>query len=268
MKNLLLVILFFLNFNSLVSQRYYDSNDLKYYIDFSTKYANLKFQDYKINGPLEEINSFSRNTFTLIKGDSIHWILQQSTKKNKYLSYIILKGDYKDVRKLARRESSMKKLEVLTSDRIFSGYFKDYFNFVDENEYEKINRDRLIGDYIKDAGLIGDYKIKIYRNNGVNYFNLDIEGVIMLTRKEVIIETNLPTLTRFVGAYDADLNNDIGLINAGVISGRVFLNDKGLFSLYIDLEKKIGTLTTLFSDGKSEGADVNRRETTIFLIKE
>ena len=54
----------------------------------------------------------------------------------------------------------MKKLEVLTSDRIFSGYFKDYFNFVDENEYEKINRDRLIGDYIKDAGLIGDYKLK------------------------------------------------------------------------------------------------------------
>ena len=93
MKNLSLVILFFLHFNSLVSQRYYDSNDLKYYLDFSNKTANLKFQDYKINGPLEVVKSFYGNTYTIIKGDSIHWILQQSIMKNKHLSYLIIKGE-------------------------------------------------------------------------------------------------------------------------------------------------------------------------------
>mgnify|MGYP000235513449 CR=1 FL=1 len=191
MKNLFLIIFFISIINPVVSQKYYDSNDLKYYIDFSNRNANLKFQDYKINGPIEEIISYYGNRYTVIKGDSIHWLLQQSDKRNKHLSYILFKGDYDEVQKLAKWEYSNKKLEVLTSDRIFSGYFKDYFNFVDEGEYLKLSSDRLIGDYIKDAGLIGEYKIKIYRDNGVNYFDLNIEGVLKLTRKGVIIETNL-----------------------------------------------------------------------------
>ena len=45
MKKPLLLILFCLSFNSVISQKYYDSNDLKYYLDFSNKNANLKFQD-------------------------------------------------------------------------------------------------------------------------------------------------------------------------------------------------------------------------------
>ena len=231
MKKLLLLILFFLSFNSVISQKYYDSNDLKYYLDFSNKNANLKFQDYKIDGPLEEVKSFYGNTYTIIKGDNIHWILQQSTMKNKYLSYLIIKGEYKDIVKLAKRESLGKKLEIITSDRIFSGHFMDYFNFVNEDEYVKINRDRLVGDYLKDEGLIGDYNIKIYRDNGVNYFELDIEGVIRLTRKEVIIETSLPTLTRFVGIYDAELNTNIEFIKRGIVSGRIFSKDRAIFSL-------------------------------------
>ena len=169
--------------------------------------------------------SFYGNTYTIIQGDSIHWILQQSIMKNKYLSYLIVKGEYKDIVKLAKRESLGKKLEIVTSDRIFSGYFMDYFNFVNEDEYVKINRDRQIGDYLKDEGLIGDYNIKIYRDNGVNYFDLDMEGVIKLSRKEVVIETNLPTLTRFVGIYDAELNTNIEFIKRGIVSGRIFSKD-------------------------------------------
>ena len=42
--------LLFLNLS--FSQTFYDSNDLKYYLDFSKKTANLKFQDYKIKGQI------------------------------------------------------------------------------------------------------------------------------------------------------------------------------------------------------------------------
>ena len=41
-------------------------------------------QEYKIKCPIEEINSFNGNRYTLIEGDSIHWLLQQSNRKNKY----------------------------------------------------------------------------------------------------------------------------------------------------------------------------------------
>ena len=268
MKNLLLIIFFISIINPVVSQKYYDSNDLKYYIDFSNSRANLKFQDYKVNGPIEEIISYYGNRYTVVKGDSIHWLLQQSDKRNKYLSYLIFKGDYGEVQKLAKWEYSNKKLEVLASDRIFSGYFKDYFNFVDEGEYLKLSSDRLIGDYIKDAGLIGEYKIKIYRDNGVNYFDLNIEGVLKLTRKGVIIETNLPTLTRFEGTYDASLNTNIEFLKKGIVAGRISLKDRAIFSLNVDLEKKMGTLTSLEVQVNEEGVELNTRKTTTFLVKE
>ena len=266
MKKLLLSIFLLSIFSPVTSQKYYDSNDLKYYIDFSNRSANLKFQDYKIKGPIEEIISFYGNRYTVVRGDSIHWLLQQSEKRNKYLSYLIFKGDYGEVQKLAKWEYSNKKLEVLESDIIYSGYFKDYFNFVDETEYLKISSDRLIGDYLGDAGLLGEYQIKIYRDNGVNYFDLDIEGVLKLTGKEVIIETNLPTLTRFVGSYDSDLNTNIEFIKKGIIAGRISFKDRAIFSLNIDLEKRTGTLTLLEVKVNNEGVELNSRNTTTFLI--
>jgi len=268
MKKLLLLIFFLSISFPVTSQKYYDSNDLKYYIDFSNRNANLKFQDYKINGPIEEIISYYGNRYTVVRGDSIHWLLQQSDKRNKYLSYLIFKGNYGEVQKLAKWEYSNKKLEVLASDRIFSGYFKDYFNFVDEGEYLKISSDRLIGDYLKDAGLIGEYKIKVYRDNGVNYFDLEMEGVLKLTRKEVIIETNLPTLTRFVGTYDSNLNTNIEFLKKGIVAGKISFKDRAIFSLNIDSEKKMGTLTSLEVEVNKEGVEVNTRKTTTFLIKE
>ena len=63
-------------------QKFYDSNDLKYFIDFSKGNANLKFQDYRINGPIEDIISYYGNRYTVIRGDSVHWLLQQSEKRN------------------------------------------------------------------------------------------------------------------------------------------------------------------------------------------
>ena len=89
----LTLCLLYTNFS--IGQKYYDSNDLKYYLDFTDKMANLKFLDYKINGPIEEIRTFYGKMFTVIKGDSIHWVLEQSSKKNKYASYLIIKGDYR-----------------------------------------------------------------------------------------------------------------------------------------------------------------------------
>ena len=162
----------------------------------------------------------------------------------------------------------MKKLKVIKSDRIFSGYFKDYFNFVNEFEYEKINRDRLIGEYLQDAGLTGKYKIKIYRDNGVNYFNLDINGYLELSKKDIVMETNLPTLTKFIGKYDADLNTNLEFIKKGIIAGRISLQDRAIFSLNINLEKKMGTLTLLEVEVDDDGGESIKRKTTTFTIEE
>ena len=157
---------------------------------------------------------------------------------------------------------------MLASDRIFSGYFKDNFNFVDEFEYQKLSRNMLIGDYLKDENLLGIYRIKVFRNNGVNYFDLDIKGTIELNRKGIVIETNLPTLTRFTGTYDFELNTNIEFIKKGMIAGRIDFKDNSIFSLNIDKEKKIGTLTSLKAEVNEEGVSLNKRETTTFIIED
>ena len=261
-------ILFFLITTSVFSQKYYDSNDLDYYIDFSSKNANLKFQEFEINGPLEDILSHYGNKFTIIKGDSIHWLLQQSETRNKYLSYLILKGDYKEVRNLAKWEFSNKKLEVLASDYILSGYFKDHFNFVNENEYSKIKRNRKIGDYLADIDLIGNYNIKVLRDNGVNYFDLDINGTLEINQRGIVIETNLPTLTKFSGIYDSELNPNLEFIKMGIISGKIENNEESIFSISIDMKKKIIILTSLLVKFNNEGNKYNTKNTTTFIIEQ
>jgi len=169
---------------------------------------------------------------------------------------------------LAKWEYSNKKLEVLASDRIYSGYFRDYFNFVDEDEYLKISSDRLIGGYLDDVNLLGDYKIKIFRDNGVNYFDLNIRGTLKLDQKGVIIETNLPTLTRFSGSYDSELNTNIEFIKKGIVAGRINFKERAIFSLNLDLEKRTGTLTSLEVEVSEEGVELNKRKTTTFIIED
>jgi len=95
-----------------------------------------------------------------------------------------------------------------------------------------------------------------------------MEGVLKLTRKEVIIETNLPTLTRFVGTYDSNLNTNIEFLKKGIVAGKISFKDRAIFSLNIDSEKKMGTLTSLEVEVNKEGVEVNTRKTTTFLIKE
>ena len=184
------------------------------------------------------------------------------------MSYLILKGEYREVQNLAKWEYTNKKLEVLASDRIFSGYFNDYFNFVDEVEYQKLSSDRLIGNYLNDANLLGEYKIKVYRDNGINFFDLDIVGTIELNRKGIVIETNLPTLTRFAGSYDSQLNANVEFVKKGIIVGNIDFKEKGIFSLNLDLEKKVGTLSTLEIEVDKEGAELKKRKTTTFIIQE
>ena len=268
MKNYICTIFFLFISTNVSSQKYYDSNDLKYFIDFSNRNANLKFQDYSINGPIEDIISYYGNRYTVVRGDSIHWLLQQSEKRNKYLSYLILKGEYSEVQKLAKWEYSNKQLEVLASDRIYSGYFRDYFNFVDEDEYLKLSSDRLIGGYLDDANLLGEYKIKIFRDNGVNYFDLNIKGSLKLDQKGVIIVTNLPTLTRFAGTYDSELNTNIEFIKKGIVAGRINFKERAIFSLNLDLEKRTGTLTSLEVEVSEDGVELSKRKTTTFIIED
>jgi len=265
MKNILLIVFFSISMNT-YSQKYYDKNDFKYYLDFTHNLANLKFQDYKIEGKLEEVKSFYGNVFTIIKGDSIHWILEQNNNRKEYSSYLLIKGEYDEILKLARRGVSNKKFEIIDSDIIFSGSFIDFFNFVDETEFEKISRDRLVGTYLRDFGFFGSLPIKIYRNNGINYQDLDIIGKITLTDKDVLIETNLPTLTKFVGEYDSELNKNFNLLKQGIVSGKIKFSNNGLFSLSIDKEQKIGTLTTLESIKSNDSIPLSQRKTTTFKI--
>ena len=265
MKNILLIVFFSIIMNT-NGQKYYDKNDLKYYLDFTHNHANLKFQDYKIEGKLEEVKSFYGNVFTIIKGDSIHWLLEQSNSRKEYSSYLLIKGEYEEILKLARRGVSNKKFEIIDSDIIFSGSFIDFFNFVDETEFEKISRDRLVGTYLRDFGFFGTLPIKIYRNNGINYLDLDIIGKITLTNKDVLIETNLPTLTKFVGLYDSELNKNLDFLKQGIVSGKIKFSNNGLFSLSIDKEQKIGTLTTLESIKSNDSIALSQRKTTTFKI--
>ena len=189
---------FFLMTLSAHSQKYYDSNDLKYFIDFTNRKANLKFQDLKINGPIEEFISHYGNRYTVVKGDSIHWLLQQSDKRNKYLSYLI----------------------------------------------------------------------KVYRDNGINFFDLDIVGTIELNRMGIVIETNLPTLTRFTGSYDSQLNANVEFVKKGIIVGNIDFKEKAIFSLNLDIEKKVGTLSTLEMEVDKEGIELKKRKTTTFIIQD
>ena len=193
------------------SQKYYDSNDLKYFIDFTNRKANLKFQDLKINGPIEEFISHYGNRYTVNTRDST-LATQQSDKRNKYLSYLILKGEYREVQNLAKWEYTNKKLEVLASDRIFSGYFNDYFNFVDEVEYQKLSSDRLIGNYLNDANLLGEYKIKVYRDNGINFLILTLLVRLSSIERELLLRLIFQHLQDLLVSYDSQLNANVEFV--------------------------------------------------------
>lgn len=261
----ILIYLSLLLFNFSYGQKFYDVNDLNYYLDFSSNTANLKLLEYEINGPVEEIVSFYGNKFTIIKGDSIHWVLGQSKTRNKFSSYLIIKGEYNDIRKLARREVSGKKYEIIDSDITFSGYFNDYLNFVTKEEFDIISKNRLIGEYLKEYDLIGEYNIRIIRLNEIDYESLDIKGKLKITTDRIIIESNLPTLTRFIGSYDYYLNQNPNFLREGLIRGRIS-NNTGVFSLNIDKEKKLSSITTIKIDVDEKGIDTINRQTSFFNI--
>ena len=60
----------------------------------------------------------------------------------------------------------------------------------------------------------------------------------------------------------------MSFINKGIVAGRISLKDRAIFSLNIDLEKKMGTLTSLEVELNEEGIEINKRKTTTFLIKD
>ena len=139
---------------------------------------------------------------------------------------------------------------------------------MDENDFERIASNRLIGEYLKDYDLLGVYKIKIVRDNGINLMDLDINGTITLSEKDLIIETSLPTLTRLVGYYESELNKNLDFLKRGIVSGRVLYENNTFYSLSIEKEKKIGTLTTLEFGTDKDGKETSKRNTTTFVIVE
>ena len=139
---------------------------------------------------------------------------------------------------------------------------------MDENDFERIASNRLIGEYLKDYDLLGVYKIKIVRDNGINLMDLDINGTITLSEKDLIIETSLPTLTRLVGYYESELNKNLDFLKRGIVSGRVLYENNTFYSLSIEKEKKIGTLTTLEFGKDKDGKETSKRSTTTFVIVE
>ena len=53
-----------------------------------------------------------------------------------------------------------------------------------------------------------------------------------------------------------------------MIVGRIDYKEKAIFSLILDLEKKIVILNTLEIDLDKEGLEFNKRETTTFKIED
>ena len=64
------------------------------------------------------------------------------------------------------------------------------------------------------------------------------------------------------------MNTNIEFLKKGIVAGRISLKDRALFSLNIDLEKKMGTLTSLEVEVNEEGVESNKRMTTTFLVKD
>ena len=96
--------------------------------------------------------------------------------------------------------------------------------------------------------------------------NLDINGKITLSEKDIIIETSLPTLTRLIGYYESELNKNLDFLKNGIVSGRVLYENNTFYSLSIEKDKKIGTLTTLEFATDKDGEQTSKRNTTTFLI--
>ena len=90
-----------------------------------------------------------------------------------------------------------------------------------------------------------------------------------LASNNVIEETKeVDTTTKFIGKYDADLNTNLEFIKKGIIAGRISLQDRAIFSLNINLEKKMGTLTLLEVEVDDDGGESIKRKTTTFTIEE
>jgi len=113
---------------------------------------------------------------------------------------------------------------------------------------------------------LGVYNIKIVRNNGINFTDLDITGKIILSEKDIVIETSLPTLTRLVGYYESELNNNINFLKKGIVSGRVLYENSSFYSLSIDKNKNFGTFTTLEFGTDPNEEQTSKRSTTTFII--
>ena len=95
--------------------------------------------------------------------------------------------------------------------------------------------------------------------------DLDINGKITLSEKDIVIETSLPTLTRLVGYYESELNKNLDFLKKGIVSGRILYENNTFYSLSIEKDKKIGTLTTL-EFGTDKDGETSKRSTTTFVI--
>ena len=97
---------------------------------------------------------------------------------------------------------------------------------------------------------------------------IKLKGVIEITKKDINVKTNLPTLTSFTGEYDSELNSDLSFINRGIISGRGKNNDLSIFTLYLNLNELSGSISIISVQISDNELKLNKRETTTFAINE
>ena len=103
---------------------------------------------------------------------------------------------------------------------------------------------------------------------GISFTNIEIKGSITFNQKGILIETNLPSLTKFSGEYRSDLNPDINFLKMGIVSGRIINSDGGIFSLSIDLKEMTGVLTTIRVKISDEDEQSTFRNITTFKLIE
>tara|TARA_B100001057_G_C22522491_1_gene822417 strand:- start:15 stop:809 length:795 start_codon:yes stop_codon:yes gene_type:complete len=264
MKKLILLLLFFISFNS-YSQKYYDENDFDKYIDYDNKIVKLQFKDYLIEGGFEKVETKTFDEYLVVKGNgNEHYVLDAEYSSFKGLD--VLDGNYSDVLKEVKKGKKYKKVKLLFSYLRPSSYSEDLKLISDsimkmrlesqkKKEKEKAAKEEFKKTIIE-SGYVGTYDIKIYSHRGVNYSNLDYNGKIIITDVGITIETDIPTVKLVRGTYNIKGSDEV---NKGIFVCDISVGYDDFFTLIIKKDSDVGSFTSM-----SLGSSAT---TTTFSIK-
>lgn len=254
----ILIAFFLISFHIGFSQKYYDSSNFDYYIDYNTRAVKLKFKDFHIEGKYEKIKDKLYNEYLAVKGSqSSHWIVELWGKSS--LSGLeILEGNYADAVEEFKNGREYKKVKVLFSNLPSFSKMKD-FNFISETERERKQKELMTKEkFIKElpnSGLEGVYKIKILKHGAIDYKNLNGTGQIYITSAGVTIKTDIPSISLIRGTYMFEKSN----LSESDLTCSMSKGYGDAFTLTMNKEGNVGAFSILSSLGV---------KTTTFLIIE